>query len=316
MPIECAFPIVGSHETPNRHRGHVRVELRSADEVLAMHSPTASSVISQPKDRNGRWYTRVTADPRSGYLLEAVGLGVFHISAKGTRVWCGPTTDQTWRWQRALVGQVLPFVSALRGFETLHASAACLEGGAIAVSGPSGSGKTSVLAELLLSGASFVTDDVLALQTDEGAVIAHPGIDHLSLRHITANRIGRSRVRRLGTRIGRDETSLRLGVDRDDTPVALSALCFLDRSGSIPVPEIHHITAPGPALLLGATFNLALRSRERLTVQLDVCASIARTCRVIRVGVPQDPDFTQIAAMLVDDLARPRSEPNARQVAR
>src|SRR5581483_934601 len=268
--------------------------------------PAPRTVISQPTDRDGRWFTRVRAHPRSGYLVEATGLGLFRISARGTRIWCAPATEQTWRWQRALVGQVLPFASALRGFETLHASAARVGPGVVALSGSSGSGKSSILAELLLGGARFVTDDVLALQTAGDAVLAHPGIDHLSLRHVTAERIGHSRVRQLGTVIGRDENALRLAVHGGEEAAALTTLCLLDRSQPYRFANVVPITAAGPALLLGTTFNFALRTRLRLVTQLDACASIARTCRVVRVEVPKQPDFAEIAAMVRDECAAPR----------
>ena len=60
-------------------------------------------------------------------------------------------------------------------FRSLHASAVALDGRALAFVAPSGTGKTSVAAHLVARGASFLTDDALAVEPVPGGLLAHPG---------------------------------------------------------------------------------------------------------------------------------------------
>ena len=57
----------------------------------------------------------------------------------------------------------------------LHASAVVLDGAAVAFTAPSGTGKSTLAAHLVAAGASFLTDDVLALDDRNGVVEAHSG---------------------------------------------------------------------------------------------------------------------------------------------
>src|SRR3712207_7852895 len=45
---------------------------------------------------------------------------------------CSPPGVAPWRWQRFLVGRILPWAAVLCGLEALHASAVVLDGRAIA----------------------------------------------------------------------------------------------------------------------------------------------------------------------------------------
>ncbi len=85
-----------------------------------------------------------------------------------------PRACQDAAWQRLLVAQVLPFAALLRGLEVFHASGVVLGGEAIALLGPSHSGKTSLAMELCDLGASFLADDVLALEVADGRPASPP----------------------------------------------------------------------------------------------------------------------------------------------
>ena len=78
-------------------------------------------------------------------------------------------------WERFLLAQVLPLAAVMAGHEVLHASAVTLGGRALGLAGPSGAGKSTLARLLGTSGATFLTDDVLALSEDENGVRAHPG---------------------------------------------------------------------------------------------------------------------------------------------
>ena len=113
--------------------------------------------------------------PGSGYRLYARHFGLAHVSEDGSLVRCAPPEDEPWSWQRFLVGRILPLAAVLRGREVFHAAAVTVGGRAIALSAETGVGNSSTTARLVLEGAGFLTDDVLAIDRHDGAFRAHPG---------------------------------------------------------------------------------------------------------------------------------------------
>src|SRR4051794_21641910 len=57
----------------------------------------------------------------AGYLIRLPPYGLYLIDGGGTAVACAPPAVPAWDWQRLLIGQVLPAVATLRGYEVLHA---------------------------------------------------------------------------------------------------------------------------------------------------------------------------------------------------
>jgi hypothetical protein len=114
-------------------------------------------------------------DEELGYRLYARHFGLALINPNGERVLCAPPGAPDWSWQRFLVGRVLPWAALLRGREVFHASAVQVGGRAIAIVAPSGGGKTSLALRLVLRGAGFITDDVLALERTPDGINAYPG---------------------------------------------------------------------------------------------------------------------------------------------
>jgi hypothetical protein len=98
-----------------------------------------------------------------------------HLSADRRILRCGPTVRDDPHWQRVLLDTVLWSVSLLRGFELLHASAVETPAGVIAFVAASGGGKSSLAAEYLRRGASFFSDDIVALDDSDGRVVGFPG---------------------------------------------------------------------------------------------------------------------------------------------
>jgi hypothetical protein len=280
----------------------VKIELgdrRSLQRLL----PPASNPIAWRHDAAGRWTPDVIGHHTAGYLLDEKGVGVFHISRTGKHVRCALARGPAWRWQRFLFGRVLPFASTLRGLEPWHASAVAFPGsaGAVALVGDSHSGKSTLAAQLLLDGADFIADDVLALDVRDGGVTAHPGPGLISLRRSTVERLGPAELRRLGGRVGADTESVRLSVARHERSLPLAAVYLLEPAPADASPRLTPLAAPDPRLLLGGTFNLATQDPARLLRHLEVCATIARSVRVVRVRVPRGADHRAIAEQLQGD---------------
>ena len=138
--------------------------------------------------------------------------------------------------------------------------------------GPTGGGKTSLALRLVAAGATFLTDDVLAVEERGGALVGHPGAALAAVRPAERDAIPSTIWRDLGAVLGESgKTYLELARENDAVP--LGALYFL-RSGAD--ETIEPLPAPNPRLLLASTFVLGVRTHERLRNQLDVCARIAR----------------------------------------
>jgi hypothetical protein len=308
LELDSAFPIPGA-ATPAGDGGdrRVRLELTSREDLLGAWSPAAPKRISDRRMANGRSAVAIDADPRAGYLIRAMGFGCFWISPDATRIRCAPLRVTTWRWQRYLVGQVLPLTAVLRGLEVFHASAVVGSGGALTFLGMSTAGKTSVALNLVLGGSRFMTDDVLAVSpAPDGGVLAHPGIGLASLRHDADARLQPAERRLLGRRLGRDGEATRVALDCQSEPVPLRHAFLLERSKRGPL-AIERLRPVDPRFLLGGSFNFIITTPERLTNQLDLCARIANRVGVHRASIPPSVGPAELARSIeayVEELDR------------
>jgi hypothetical protein len=92
------------------------------------------------------------------------------------RITChAPRVEHDYLVKIQLLGTVLALWLELRGVRTLHASAVEVEGRAVAFMSPKGGGKTSLAAAFLRRGRPLLTEDLLALEPTDRAVIAAPG---------------------------------------------------------------------------------------------------------------------------------------------
>jgi hypothetical protein len=265
-----------------------------------------SMMVSWTVDQHGNQVPQFIGHARAGYLADAPGFGTFQISRGGRRVSCAAAPVAAWRWQRFLVGQVLPFAATLRGFEPWHASAVALESGALALVGDSGRGKSSLAAELILQGAVLMADDVIALELTDSGVTAHPGPGLMSLRRIAIERLTQPELRALGRSVGRDSHSIRLAVARHEHALPLAGVYLLERAPDGDAVKVAPVPDLDPRRLLGSTFNFAISTPRRLIGQLDVCARIASSVRVMRVTAPIGADNRALAKLILADAGRVR----------
>jgi hypothetical protein len=110
--------------------------------------------------------------------------------------------------------------------------------------------------------------------------------------------------------VGADRDSVRLAVARHEQALPLSAVYLLELAPRAKRPRLTALPSPDPRLLLGSTFNFAVRARGRLVTQLEVCAAVARSVRVVRVRIPSDTDQRALATRLLADADKvARAEP-------
>jgi hypothetical protein len=304
LELDAGFPVHGLSppgSSPGRgDTSHtVRLEAATRRELAAAWPRDGATRLSDRRDAAGRTALSIDWHPRAGHLMWGRGYGAYLISADARLVACAPVRRPAWRGQRYLLGQVLPFLAVLHGFEVLHASAVLVDGHAVAVVGQSGSGKSSLGAHLRLRGAQFLTDDVLAIEPHPHGVLAHPGPAVTSIRRDFLATLAPDEVTALGRPAARDRDALRLLVNGADDPALLRAVYFLHRERGHAGARIRPTPLGDPRLLLAGTYNFVIRTPDRLRAQLDVCARLAETAACFELQVPEG-----VGAAAVADLMR------------
>jgi hypothetical protein len=212
--------------------------------------------------------------------------GLYLVAPARATLQCAPPPEvPAWQWQRLLIGQVLPLAAVLCGLEVLHASAVALDDRAVAFVGRTGSGKTSLALNLVLRGAGFVCDDVLALEPQPyDSTRAHPGPGLANLRHDEAARLREPHRTTPYAVIGEDEQGLRIALQRVEHALPLSRIYFIERGAANDALTLE--ATQDARLVLGATFNLLVRTRERMARQLDLSSRVAATAELFRMRIP------------------------------
>ncbi len=234
----------------------------------------------------------------AGYLLDAAGVGRVLVSLDGSEALCDPAPGRA-DWAFLLSAQVLPLAATLRGHEVFHAAGVVVEGDAVLFAGAPGAGKSSLAAAFLRRGAGLLSDDAVALERAAGAIVAHPGAGALYLREAEHDRLSGSEREALGE--GRSFSARqRYAPGAVPEPVPFGALFLLERAEA--GLAIEPLAAADPFELLASTFNLSVRTPERLTRQLDMVEALIASGGVHRLRVLPGTDATELAAAVASHL--------------
>jgi len=278
------------------------VDLAAEDELRAgWPARTAQRLLAERldgADEPARWIDHA---PGAGYLLRARHFGLARVAEDGRRVACAPLAGDPWRWQRFLVGRVLPWAAVLRGREILHASAVTIGGRAIAVVGASGVGKSSLAARLVLAGARLMTDDVLALSAGGSRVCAHPGPGLLALRPAEWQALSPTDRARLGRVLGHDVKRY-VEVEHQSEAQPLAALYFA-RRGRDPGPAVRPLKDAPFRALLAASLLPSLDPPERRRRRFELCADVTARVALFSLHLGAGDGAGAVADHLADHAA-------------
>ena len=278
LNVELPFAV---HGCPPRAEVHGRPRLRVS---IAEHQTVAElwagrDVVALLGDRDATAGDGLVVESDgTGYRLCWEGAGDFVLPGDG-RIVSTRTPGGEDRWERFLVAQVLPLAAVMSGAEVLHASAVILDDEVVGLVGASGAGKSTLAGRLVARGATFFTDDVLALTEGDGRVIAHPGPDLLRLE---------------GQLDTSEKVATAAGTIAEARP--LGRLLFIERSEATTEVSIGEAVAFED--LAGATFNLLVGTPERLRRQLDLYARIATEVGAVRAAIPASLPASEVAAHL------------------
>jgi hypothetical protein len=300
LELRGEFAVPGSAGDREPRRPLTTLSLVAAADRAGLARPDMETLFEQPLPR-GAFKLGRRSD--GGYLFQHDYYGHFLVSSDGGEITCSPDDLPDWLWQRFLVAQPLPLASVLNGYEALHAGAVAINGQAALVMGGSGAGKSSVVLHLLARGASFLADDVAALEIRGDRVVVHPGA---ALVSVDADEIDRVPVETASrwTRLGELEGEIRLELgEAGCEPLPVGAVYVLVRTGDGLTPVI---TTPGtawPTVLLGGTFNAYVRDPERLLRQLEVSGRLADDVPLRKVAIPPAADAGTVAAAIEHDFS-------------
>src|SRR5436190_10407455 len=305
MDIRTDFAIAGvEFDAPGGDRHPLSLREATPAEVRRGF-PKRAERIGEVRLANGSLAVSIDAGGGAGYLAWAADSGQARVAADGQEVLVAPMTDVSpWLWQRFLTGQVLPLAALLQGLEVFHSSVLGLEGRAIAVVGASGVGKTTLALRLVLQGLDFMSDDVLVVEPGERP-LAHPGIGVADVRPGAEELVQALEQLGLATAIGENDLQVRLSIRCADSPLPLTDLFVVTRSGEPGELRVERLRPVDPLLLLAATFNLSLRTPERLARQLDVCSQLERSVSIFELSAGIDVPPDRMTEAILEHAAHP-----------
>jgi hypothetical protein len=125
-------------------------------------------------------------------IWKVAGGKSFHLHyCDGVQFWIEPEGEGVWvQWPDTssledaatyLLGPVMGLLLRLRGVPCLHSSAVVIENHALAFVGEEGAGKSTTAAAFARRGHAVLSDDIVALVEQEGAIHARPAYPYLSL---------------------------------------------------------------------------------------------------------------------------------------
>ena len=252
---------------------------------------------------DSRLFLSIRHHPEAGYRMWAPRHGRHLVSPDGTKILSVLPQRMLLGWQRLFFAQALPLAAVLHGLEVLHASAVVVDGRAIAFTAASGTGKSSLGAHFVAAGATFLTDDVLALEDCDGGPIAHPGIARLSVgAHELASMDGIGRER-LGFRAGSSD-KVYVEPQAQSSAVPLRALFRLYRAATFDQVRILEHVPPEARIVLASSFLPYVRTPARLLNQLATCAAVTDAVRVFDVELPSAGTARAAADVLLGYVER------------
>jgi hypothetical protein len=297
LEIDPAIPSVGFAASGRAPAGEAVTSVRLDPRGVAERWSARGAPARRTRELAGiDGVTLLTVDfsEGAGYLLWALGVGRVLIAPDGLEVLCDPEPNAA-GWWAILPAQALPLAATLRGFEIVHAAGVVLCDEAVLLAGEPAAGKSSIAAALLLRGGVLLGDDAVALEGRGRAMTAHPSFGVLHLRPAEYERLSADQRSALGpstTFAGRHCCSPGLLA----SPTPFGHLFLLERSALEPAIEL--LAPVDPFALLATTFNLSVRTPERLVRHLDLAAALAATGRIYRLRIGPVVDATRLAELI------------------
>jgi hypothetical protein len=158
---------------------YIRLSDYSSDEIAT----EAEQGIQVFESKKNEPCVRIEYFPSARFYRFLYSDGImFHISSDGENVrgsW--PSNMSLEDALTYLLGPVFGFILRIRGFTALHASAAVINGHAVAFVGGGGAGKSTIVAALARAGHRVLSDDIAVLEETSGTFKIKPSYPQIRL---------------------------------------------------------------------------------------------------------------------------------------
>jgi hypothetical protein len=297
LAIESPEPIPGLNGCPPVAAApHVTVT------VAGPTSPTSGRELLSRRTPDGCLDAALSRDDAGRYRLFGRGFGAYDVAGDGSEIACHPPDGlEPWIWQRFVMSQALPLAATLRGIEPFHAGGVVIDGRVVAIAGRSGAGKSSLALTLAARGHGFHTDDVLAMAWAGDEIRSKAGPGAANIRDPALRQLVARGAPPFGDVLGETPDGIRALIARDGRDRPLGAVYFIDHDPAH--RSVRFEPTHDPRLLLGHTFNVLVRTGERLAGQLAICSAIAEHVPLFRLLVPARTSVGRLAT-LVEQHAR------------
>lgn len=296
LTLECADPFPGLAPAEGAAFGRV-TDWREdrADAIDKAWRPAEGDVLLDLRHSDGRQFLRIDTHEPTGFRIWAPYYGRHLVSTDGSTIASALPRVEPARWQRLFFAQVLPLAAVLSGLSALRASAVAVGGNVLAFVGPPTSGKTSFAAHLVALGASFVTDDVLAIERGPEGIVAYPGPSRLNIDEPELRRVPLQQQDRLGPVVGRSD-KLMLEPTPVSIPLPLACVYVLRPEAEGTRIAIVERESPSNRSLLESGFPRYLGSAEHRQRLLDVCGALSESVPLYAVELPGTCRARDVAA--------------------
>ena len=285
----------------------VRVRFVSASPDMTDTGPPA--YVSQFADRRGRPLAMGWELQGGAHLKLVMSAGAeFTLDRAATEISVSPHGADADEIFNLLVGPVLALALRLRGVIALHASANCVNGGALAFLGPSGAGKSTLAALFALKGYQALTDDLVALASEEDEWLIQSGVTYLRVRPGSIEAAAAALGRQDDLQATADAAYLDLSFNQHGgrPAVPLRVIYHLDslspdRAGTLRIDPV--AGADALITLLGNTWATRWLDRSARTVEFNLLTRLSAQVAVRRVRIPGPrPAAEAIADAVLNDF--------------
>lgn len=224
-----------------------------------------------------------------------------------------PDAEMVFKDLSTWVGEAaLGFAIRLRGWPILHASAAVVDGQAVALLGPKQAGKSTLAAALLTAGYPLLADDHVVLKPAGAAILVHPGparmrlwTNSLPVLNAQAEQLERVYTQSEKRLVQLSNTSAEQPQRYYEQPIPLGALYILQpRQPERQQPASAALT-PAAALhqLLIHRWGETPISQEHTQAEVKILAQLAKSAPVRRLYRPDSLEtLPQVIELIRSDL--------------
>jgi hypothetical protein len=278
------------------------------------HAAGFANPFANPKE----WFERKTLSDGSTFL-RWLGLYEFLVSSDGRRILAPPPKrSETEQFLVYLLNGALPVALLRFGLDPLHATAAVVDGKAVAFLGRSGYGKSTLGAAFLDAGFPILTDDLLVIQqapAQLGRYMAHPGPPRLKLLPEAASRFSRQRTRGIPMNPQTNKLVFRLRDGESLHEAAVLQACYVLNAPPTPArtraaqgKQVRIRRLQGRQALLALirnSYNDWLTDPSRLSNQIGQYALLASQVPVKLLSYPRHMDLLGcVRDAVIADLKR------------